>query len=361
MENHPIPQDVTGFKFRLIGSITVKQFLYLLGAGAIALVFYLLPIPIFLKIPLMLICAGVGLSLAFIPIDGRPMDKMIYNFIKALPSENQYIYHKQGVEMPYFSFTPPMRATVKSVNRGEGELNKKTILFNQLNRAYFKPDQEEQTAVANISNLFQEGDSPTQGFVNRVANADETPQVQENIYPSTPVHSSISPAETLSKPHAAASFTPVKNSQDLQEDKKVDKVKVVSSPPPPPQPAPQAQSLDPAITPVPANGIDTPNIIQGLVVDPRGKTLPHIIVEIIDGNGTPLRTFRTNQNGTFMAATPMPNGTYTIHLEDTLKKQEFSDVIVSLNGTIIQPVTIKSIDQREKLRQELFGTQTMNS
>src|SRR3989344_4811036 len=85
MENHPIPQDVTGFKFRLIGSITVKQFLYLLGAGASALIFYILPLPFLAKIPFMLLSGGVGLSLAFVPIDGRPMDKMILNFLKTLP------------------------------------------------------------------------------------------------------------------------------------------------------------------------------------------------------------------------------------------------------------------------------------
>ena len=49
MENHPIPQDVTGFQFRLIGSMTVKQFGYL-SAGVIAavIVFYM-PIFILLK------------------------------------------------------------------------------------------------------------------------------------------------------------------------------------------------------------------------------------------------------------------------------------------------------------------------
>jgi hypothetical protein len=311
MENHPIPQDVTGFKFRLIGSITVKQFLYLLGAGGIALVFYLLPIPLYIKIPFMLFSAGVGLSLAFIPIDGRPMDKMILNFLKTIPSENQYIYHKKGADMPYFSFNAPAHAPVSKVQNTSDEVNKKSLLFNQLSRAYFKSDQEEQAAVANISSLFHEG------------------VAAGNI----PVAKSA-PAIPASPPPAPLVFpTPVLQAAPT------------APPPPPPPPAPQAQ----------AGGIDMPNIIQGIIVDPRGKPLPNVIVEIMDSNQTPLRTFRTNPTGSFRAATPLPNGTYTIHLEDTLKKQDFSDTAITLNGTIVQPVTIKSVDQREKLRQELFG------
>lgn len=96
MENHPIPQDVTGFKFKLIGSVTVKQFLYILGGGILAVVCYILPISAFIKIPLSAIFGGIGVMLAFVPIEGRPMDVMAKNFLKAFPSENQYIYKKKG-------------------------------------------------------------------------------------------------------------------------------------------------------------------------------------------------------------------------------------------------------------------------
>lgn len=335
MENHPIPQDITGFKFRLIGSITVKQFLYLLGAGAIALVFYLLPIPLLIKIPLMLMSGGVGLSLAFVPIDGRPMDKMLLNFIRTIPSENQYLYHKQGVEMPYFAFTPVVKTVIPSASRGESELSKKTLLFNQLNRAYFKPDQEEQQQVANISNLFQEGSAPNQGFVTRVAKAD-VPTSSPSA-PAVVVHPPVSvpvQVKQVSVPKPAANIEP--------------EVKAAA-------PFPVSTAPTQVASPTHVNGIDMPNIIQGTILDPRGKPVPHVIVEIIDNNKIPLRTFRTDQNGFFRAATPLPSGTYTIHLEDTLKKQEFSDISIILNGTLVQPIIIKSVDQREKLRQELFG------
>src|SRR3990167_6476800 len=102
MENHPIPQDVTGFKFKLIGSITVKQFLYLLGFGILTTVAFILNINLFIKIPLMLVFASVGVALAFIPIEGRPMDIMIINFARAIPAENRYVYRKRGVVLASF-------------------------------------------------------------------------------------------------------------------------------------------------------------------------------------------------------------------------------------------------------------------
>lgn len=96
MENHPIPQDVTGFQFRLIGDMTVKQFAYLAGGVIIAWIFFSLPIHFLIKSPFVLLFAAFGASLAFVPIEGRPMDLMIGNFLKALVSPNQFVYQKAG-------------------------------------------------------------------------------------------------------------------------------------------------------------------------------------------------------------------------------------------------------------------------
>lgn len=320
MENHPIPQDVTGFKFRLIGSVTVKQFLYLLGAGVIALVFYLIPMPFLVKLPLMLTSAGIGLSLAFVPIDGRPMDKMIMNFAKTIPAENQYIYKKHGAPMDFFFFNAPSRAQKTPANAPDNRTSQKALLFNQLSRSYFKEDPEEKTRVASLNNLFQEGQPAGQGFTNRVVNADTA------VAPIPAAAAPKTAPETLSQPHVPAA-------QPLQA-------------------APAAAVIPPTGG---GSSADVANVLTGVVKDPRGKVLPHILVDILDQNGTPVRAFRTGQNGIFAAATPLPSGTYTIHLEDSLKKQNFTDSQIVLTGQIIPPITITSTDQREQLRRELFG------
>ncbi|MFI5265530.1 MAG: PrgI family mobile element protein [Candidatus Levyibacteriota bacterium] len=318
MENHPIPQDVTGFKFRLIGSVTVKQFLYLLAAGGLDLLFYFFPIPLLLKIPLMIVPAIIGLALAFIPIDGRPMDRMIMNFIKALTVENQYIYRKLGAEMAFFAFIAPAHA-LQQINEKDTRIAEKTRLFNQFSKSYFKPDAQEQEKVAEIGKLFQEGQAPNQGFTNRVVNADVTPQQVPSLTPAAPVNPPADPNPVMQAPQT-----------------------------------PNVQAASPSLTGG-GSSSDVANILTGIVRDPRGKPVPHVIVEVMDINGTPLRTFRTSQDGGFAAATPLPNGNYVIHLEDSLKKQTFADVQVVLNGQVVPPVAVTSTDPREELRRELFG------
>src|SRR3990172_850234 len=99
MENHPIPQDITGFQFKLIGDMTIKQFAYVAGGVIIAWIFYILPLFIFIKIPLALAFGALGAALAFLPVGGRPMDVMIKNFFKAVFSPTQYVYQKTGGQL----------------------------------------------------------------------------------------------------------------------------------------------------------------------------------------------------------------------------------------------------------------------
>jgi hypothetical protein len=99
MENHPIPQDITGFQFKLIGDMTVKQFAYIAGGAIIAWVTYILPLPFLIKVPLAIIFGAIGAGFAFVPVQGRPMDVMIANFFKAVFNPTQYIYQKQGANL----------------------------------------------------------------------------------------------------------------------------------------------------------------------------------------------------------------------------------------------------------------------
>lgn len=95
MEQHPIPRQITTFEFKLIGFLTLRQFLYLLVAFPLAFViFKVLPIPIF-NIIFAVFTAGFGLGLAFVPINERPLDVWIRNLVKRLTSPTQYTYKKQ--------------------------------------------------------------------------------------------------------------------------------------------------------------------------------------------------------------------------------------------------------------------------
>lgn len=101
MEQHPIPRQITSFEFKLIGFMTLKQFIYLLVAvPAGFVVFKLFPIPI-LNILLGVVCVVIGLALAFVPINDRPLDLWLKNLARRITSATQYVYHKENAPI-YF-------------------------------------------------------------------------------------------------------------------------------------------------------------------------------------------------------------------------------------------------------------------
>ena len=109
MDQHPIPQDVTGFQFKLIGSMTVKQFGYVAVGVVAAVILYYLPLNSFcgviIKILFIPMFGASGFIIAFVPVEGRPIDVMACNFTKGLFSPNQYVYHKMGRKFRFSTIT----------------------------------------------------------------------------------------------------------------------------------------------------------------------------------------------------------------------------------------------------------------
>lgn len=96
MEQHPVPRQITTFEFKLIGFLTVKQFVYLLiFTGITLIVYYLTPIPILNYFFAFLVGAG-GVAFVFVPINDRSMDIWIKNLIKRLTSPTQYTFKKEN-------------------------------------------------------------------------------------------------------------------------------------------------------------------------------------------------------------------------------------------------------------------------
>lgn len=101
MDQHPIPRQITTFEFKLIGFLTIKQFIYLIVFVSLGLAVYALtPIP-FLNYLLGILTGSIGLAFAFVPINDRPMEVWVKNLIKRLTSPTQYTYKKNN---------PPIKA-----------------------------------------------------------------------------------------------------------------------------------------------------------------------------------------------------------------------------------------------------------
>lgn len=104
---------------------------------------------------------------------------------------------------------------------------------------------------------------------------------------------------------------------------------------------------------------EAPNIVIGVIKDPQRKILPNIIITIKDKTGMPLRALKTNKLGQFATATPLPNGTYLLEVDDPLKRYVFDTAEIVLNGKVFLPIEIVTKGEkelmREKLNKELFG------
>lgn len=101
MDQHPIPRQITSFEFKLIGFMTLKQFLYLVVFFPIGYIVYAVnPIPI-INVVLGVLVGVVGLIFAFVPFQDRPIEEWIRNLIKRMNSPTQYSYKKEE-EPVYF-------------------------------------------------------------------------------------------------------------------------------------------------------------------------------------------------------------------------------------------------------------------
>lgn len=103
MDQHPIPRQITTFEFKLIGFMTLRQFIYLVVFIPIGfIVYFLFPIPL-LNIVLGVMVGGLGFFFAFVPIYDRPLDVWIKNLFKRLTKPTQYFFSKSNTPAYYLS------------------------------------------------------------------------------------------------------------------------------------------------------------------------------------------------------------------------------------------------------------------
>lgn len=384
LDNHPIPQDVTGFKFKLIGNITIKQFLYLLLCAFFAYIFYVLPLIFIVKLPFIVFFAALGGGLAFVPVEGRPMDRMLYLFIKALPADNQYIYKKKGAVTFLHEIEDIKPRPKKGTSRKEDEEQRlrRLMYLNQLrSQATQGYDNQEIEFINSVKQFFIDSAFVAKPIISPLPPTQEQKKEEKETFePAEKVETqriiTASVVKKEEKPTLPSVEDLDKKLKELQahlektlaekealqkkffeiawakKKEEAAKIQAVAS-----DEAPHARSLSGATSVAAGFPIlpDVPNILLGIVKDPRGKVLQNILVEVMDKNDIPVRAFKTNALGQFISATPLPNGTYHIRFEDPQKTNEFDVIEVQLTGSIFQPLEITSSDQREKLRKELFG------
>ncbi|MBI2611585.1 PrgI family protein [Candidatus Gottesmanbacteria bacterium] len=417
MEQHPIPRNISGFQFHLVGDMTLKQFGYLAGGAIIAYLLYKLPFPQLITFPLAGTSFLSGLAFAFLPIQERPLDRWLVSFIKSIYSPTQYLWHKEN---------PPLDILIHSFRAKIQKIPASQIINHQLARdrlnAYLKtvpPSLEnkismnEKAYIDKTLSLFgtpiptappqskpitqppKTTTPPPSKLQNgeKIAFAKGTP-LPPKLKPVTitedkkeqPKKDTVAPPVQVSIPNKThpdekASFLDLEAklnellrekerlTEELiklkQEKPAISAVKPVDVKPPPP-PAATVKRLSPQTIKDVAGmpSIPTvPNLVLGVIRDNLGHLLPGIIVTVKDLSGMPVRAIKTNKLGQFASATPLQNGEYLIEVEDPQKRYTFDVIDIVLNGEVFMPIEITAKGQREimrdKLTKELFNQTVM--
>jgi hypothetical protein len=134
MQQHSVPQNITAFEFKLIGFLTLRQFGYIAGGGALAFMVFITISNFFLKWILIVIFAGGGAALAFIPINGMPFDKWIIVFTQAILSPSRRIWRKEPKLIGYFGpeFTYYLRRSIQEKPKQGSDRSKLNALIAQI-------------------------------------------------------------------------------------------------------------------------------------------------------------------------------------------------------------------------------------
>ncbi|MBX4206117.1 PrgI family protein, partial [Candidatus Microgenomates bacterium] len=102
MEQHPIPQQISSYQFRLVGDMTLKQFFQLAGGALISLLIYSTGLHPILKWPLIIFFFAFGAALAFIPFQDRPLEKWVIAFFRSIYSPTLYFWKPYEASFAFF-------------------------------------------------------------------------------------------------------------------------------------------------------------------------------------------------------------------------------------------------------------------
>lgn len=329
IQQHPVPQQISSYEFRLIGEMTLKQFGWLAGGVLVALLFYGLPLAGFIKWPLALFSGFLGFAFAFLPIEERPLSTWLFAFIKAVFSPTLFTWQKKPQPPDFFLYQPKL---IQEKNQNQLVVPEKEKLYKYLQTLELSQltpfDQREQKFITSILNLFPK----TTEFSTQTAVSFPSPSLKEtSLQAKTPPSQTKTgqrpPSSRIRSFYSYAAKPPIEQFIYLERKKKEEEEKRLA------KEAKTSKTL-----PIP-NPPSVPNLIVGMVLGPEDEMIEGALIEICDSQGIPVRALKTNKLGQFRIATPLPNGSYTIYIEK--EGYNFDIIKIETKGEIINPLEIR--------------------
>lgn len=360
MREHPIPQDIVGYRFHIIGSMTLKQFAELAGGVILALVIYSTNLVDIVKWSLIFISVGIGAATSFLPIAERPLDHWITTFFKVVYRPTKF-YWRRATKIPEaFLFQPGANAI-----NPEDELDltparrqriKEYLASVQLSHAQVdRYDQELELKIQKIMNVF-ETVTPKQikstkepqkpGLKVRIRSLYSKPeeavaydqQIEESL--TLGGATGLDVALGIDIPITATTTVETEEEDELEQQISAQKgVYAISSDVDKTETEGESACFN-AELPFPSRPTQ-PNKLVGMVLTPNNELIPDVIVQIEDEQGRVVRAIRTNALGQFFITTPLRSGSYSIRLDHD--QYEFTNQDIELNNEIVEPIEIRSL------------------
>lgn len=341
MEQHAIPQQISSYQFRLVGDMTLKQFFQLAGGALVSLLFYASKLPALIKWPFIIGFALLGVALAFLPFQERPLERWIIAFFRSIYSPTIFAWTK-GLSEKLFQDEPVGGETGIVTPATEKAISPSPSFGGAI---FTKLEDTEKNFLGTIGQLFGAMTAPTAGPTTSALPTPQPPQKKDLNIPmnlptqiGTPGYKTrvvVEETPQAPPPPQQIKFTNV--AQTLTGQKS------------------DGQQAQFSIAAAPPNPPTTPNTVVGQVFDPEDKIVSGAILEIRDAAGRPVRALRSNMLGHFMIVTPLANGRY-----DLITEKEglvFNPASFEATGAIIPPIAIKAKSSQKILKTEEFPVQ----
>ena len=99
-KQHSVPQNIMSVEFKIIGDMSMKQFAFIAIPACIGFIMFIAHVSNYITIPLTGIFLLLGVLIAFIPIDDRPLDEWITNFLITIKKPTQRIWMRESSTIP---------------------------------------------------------------------------------------------------------------------------------------------------------------------------------------------------------------------------------------------------------------------
>lgn len=374
MLDHPIPQDIVGYRFHIVGNMTLKQFAEI-GAGCVlAFLVYKTNLAPYIKWPLVFTSFAVGAIAAFVPFEERPFDHWLVTFFGILYKPTKFFWKREPHVPDPFNYKADPNADYTGQELDMTPLRRQRIkeyLFSiqgqpQLD-AYETAEQVHINSIMSAFNNVRVTEVSIEKNVERPSLKVRPHQLKSpQINPTVPVFTidKVVPAQAQVSPHQSQiTHTPLAP-EFVAQDIEIPEYQTVSIDPA----APENQQLDAQsahaeerayVEAQQSVGVtatesvlhnqdlpfpeppDIPNKLVGMVLSPTNDLINDAIVEIQMADGRVARAVKTNALGQFYVTTPLENGEYNILVDKD--GFAFTPQQLVLQGDLVPPIEIRSV------------------